>query len=329
MKNNLFAVLVGIIILAFVFGFFELFIRLVYPEVQPIYTNRELIKVNAFYDSNGLQPSSTGISHGVVINTDQYGFRLTVDKPDTSLSNWLYLGDSVTMGIGVATDHTFAYLADQRLRRIKVRNGGVIGHSTYDYVNAARHYTKQMDISRISIFYCLNDVYSRHKEQAIPGNQVREVGGGLLNFIKLNFRLYDVLKANLFDRPATYFEFAEQYYAKDNAIYLSALKDIRSIIEYCTEQNIALDIILMPYEFQLRNYDQKDIFKPQKMIKRDLVSDNINMYDCSEFILERGYNSQDLYLYGDGIHFSIYGHQLIQEYIISVILEGSDWLYVI
>ena len=68
-----------------------------------------------------LKPSSEGMSHGELIKTDKMGFRLTHLKSDTSLSDWLYLGDSVTMGIGVSTDHTFAYLADKQLKKIKIR----------------------------------------------------------------------------------------------------------------------------------------------------------------------------------------------------------------
>jgi hypothetical protein len=200
----------------------------------------------------------------------------------------------------------------------------VIGHSTHDYVNVARYFSDKTKVSRITIFYCLIDVYSSYKEQAIPGNQVREIGGGILNFIKLNFRLYDVLKANLFDRPASYFDFVNQYYEEDNPIYLSAMNDIRLIIEFCENKNIKLDIVLMPYEYQLRKYQEDFIFEPQQLIRHNLRSDNISIYDCSDFFIKRGYNSRDLYLYGDGIHFSEYGHQLMQEFIFDVVLEESD-----
>ena len=322
--KNLYAVLFGLLIVIIFVGFFELFIRMVHPEIKPLVTNRDLIKINAYYDSNGLKPSSEGISHGELIKTDKMGFRLTSAKSDTSLSNWLYLGDSVTMGIGVSTNHTFACLTDRRLKKIKIRNAGVIGHSTHDYVNGARYFSDKMNVSRITIFYCLNDVYSSYKEQAIPGNQVREIGGGILSFIKLNFRLYDVLKANLFDRPASYFEFVNQYYEENNSIYLSAINDIRSIIEFCENKNIGLDIILMPYEYQLRKYQEDSIFEPQQLVRHNLRSENISVYDCSDFFIKRGYKSRDLYLYGDGIHFSEYGHQLMQEFIFDVVLAESD-----
>jgi lysophospholipase L1-like esterase len=322
--KNFYAVLFGLAIVIVFIGFFELFIRMVHPEIKPLLTNRDLIQINAYYDSNGLKPSSEGMSHGELIKTDKMGFRLTSAKSDTSLSSWLYLGDSVTMGIGVSTDHTFAYLSDKRIKKIKIRNAGVIGHSTHDYVNAARNFSQKMDVSKITIFYCLNDVYSIYKEQAIPGAQVREIGGGALNFIKSNFRLYDVLKTNLFDRPASYFEFVNQYYAEDNPIYLSAMNDIRTIIKFCENKNIELDIVLIPYEYQLRKYQEDSIFEPQQLIRHNLRSENISVYDCSDFFIKRGYNSKDLYLYGDGIHFSEYGHQLMQEFIFDVVLAESD-----
>jgi hypothetical protein len=322
--KNLYAVLFGLAVIVILVGFFELFIRLVYPEIKPHYTNRELIQINAYYDSNGLKPSYRGVSHGELIETDKMGFRLTFAKNDTSLNNWLYLGDSVTMGIGVSTDNTFAYLTDKRIRSIKIRNAGMIGHSTYDYVNATRHFSKKINISRITVFYCLNDVYSNFKEQTIPGSQIREFGGDILNFFKLNFRLYDIFKANIFDRSFAYFNFVSQYYHPNNPVFLSAVNDILSIKEHCDAHNIEFDVIIIPYEYQLRSSDKNDIFLPQRLLKSNLRAYDISIYDCANYFLKLGHESSYLYLYGDGIHFSEYGHQILSDYILGEVARKSD-----
>ena len=322
--KNLYAVLFGLVVIVLLVGFFELFIRLVYPEIKPLFTNRELIQINAYYDSHGLKPSYHGASHGEAIETDKMGFRLTFAEDDTSLNNWLYLGDSVTMGIGVSTDNTFAYLTDKRIRNIKIRNAGMIGHSTYDYLNATRYFSKKMNISRITIFYCLNDVYSKFKEQAIPGNQIREYGGDILDFIKLNFRLYDVFKANIFDRSFAYFNFVSQYYHPNNPVFLSAVNDIIAIKEHCDANNIDFDVIILPYEYQLRSSDKNDIFLPQYLLKSSLRANDISVYDCANYFLKLGHESDYFYLYGDGIHFSEYGHQILSEYILKYFIQDSD-----
>ena len=322
--KNLYAVLFGLVVIVLLVGFFEIFIRLVYPEIKPHFTNRELIQINAYYDSNGLKPSYHGVSHGELIETDKMGFRLTFAKNDTSLNNWLYLGDSVTMGIGVSTDNTFAYLTDKGIKSIKIRNAGMIGHSTYDYVNATRHFSKKMNVSRITVFYCLNDVYSNFKEQTIPGNQVREFGGDILDFIKLNFRLYDVFKANIFDRSFAYFNFVNQYYHPDNPVFLSAVNDIIAIKEHCEANNMEFDVIILPYEYQLRSSDKNDMFLPQQLLKSSLRAHDISVYDFTNYFLKLVYESDYFYLYGDGIHFSEYGHQILSEYILKNLSRESD-----
>ncbi len=322
--KNFYAFLFGVTSIIILIAFFELFIRIVHPNVKPHFTNRDLIQINAYNDSNGLVPSTRGISHGEIVETNEMGFRLTFKKNKTILKNWLYLGDSVTMGIGVSTDNTFAYLADERIKNFKIHNAGVIGHSTHDYVNVTNYSAEKMNISRITLFYCLNDVYSNYKEQEIPGNQVRELGGDVLNFFKLNFRLYDVLKANLFDRPQSYFNFVTRYYQPENPIFQSAVNDIISIKAQCDSLDIKFNIVVLPYEYQLRFNYNFEINTPQRLLKMVLRENGIRIDDCKEFLLQSGHPSSFYYLYGDGIHFSEYGHQAISEYIMNLYIEEFD-----
>ena len=93
-----------------------------------------------------------------------------------------------------------------------------------------------------------------------------------------------------------------------------------AFIQHPTKGKLLFD----PYEYQLRKYQENSIFEPQQLIRHNLRSENISVYDCSDFLIKRGYKSRDLYLYGDGIHFSEYGHQLMQEFIFDVVLAESD-----
>ncbi len=207
---------------------------------------------------------------------------------------------------------------------MRQRLPGVIGHSSYDYLNAARHFTQKMNISRITVFYCLNDVFSQFKEQAIPGSQVRDYGGGILNYIKLNFRLYDVMKATFFDRSKSYFEFINQFYKEDHPLFKSSVNDLLMIKEICDTQNIQFDVYIFPYEYQLRVKNDIRIFYAQILLKTHLQAKGVTVYDFADYLLQLSHDSQLYYLYGDGIHFSDYGHQNLSEHILNIYRDTAD-----
>lgn len=76
--------------------------------------------------------------------------------------------------------------------------------------------------------------------------------------------------------------------------------------------NIDFNVILLPYEFELRDgFDATN--SPQSLLVQSLSSIGIRVYDLLPLIREKHIPSEDLYLYGDGIHFSCKGHKLIAD----------------
>jgi lysophospholipase L1-like esterase len=63
-------------------------------------------------------------------------------------------------------------------------------------------------------------------------------------------------------------------------------------------------------------------FAPQKLVISELADLPINKYDCSLAFEFFDGDSEDLFLYGDGIHFSNAGHRLLAFYL----LENSEIL---
>src|SRR5690348_8188943 len=88
---------------------FEAGTRVFRPEINFQETEKRLLRNNVFGDTYGMEPNASGISFGVPITTDEFGFRRGI-APKNYRSSWLVLGDSVTFGVGVKDEHTYIQL---------------------------------------------------------------------------------------------------------------------------------------------------------------------------------------------------------------------------
>ena len=93
-----------------------------------------------------------------------------------------------------------------------------------------------------------------------------------------------------------------------------ALADLIEIDSLAKENQLNVDLFLLPYEYQLRDNLYRQRNSPQKLLTEKLKFTSIKTHDCAAAfnIVE---NLDDYYLFGDGIHFSYQGHKTIAEYI--------------
>ena len=56
-------------------------------------------------------------------------------------------------------------------------------------------------------------------------------------------------------------------------------------------------------------------------MKSTLKNHGIPVYDPWDFLNNSAIDSEELYLFGDGIHFSNTGHALIAQYITAAVLD--------
>ncbi|MFH1198035.1 MAG: hypothetical protein V1720_20195 [bacterium] len=275
-----------------------------------------MLRDSVYYDSPGLNPNATGISNGVLKKVNDKGFG-AYSKDNTRGDTILYLGDSITMGIGVEPDSTFAGIINNECNQV-VLNSSMIGYSVMDYLNVINKIIDEdkngLNISQVHLFWCLSDVYD-----SIPDDNSPERGSdGLLNkagnFFKRNFKLYYFLKNTFADRPKSYFLYDEQFYNHKNKYFLQSLSALRQISEILKSRNIPLTIFLLPYEYQLRKRNFQS-FRSQKLLADSLTYDRIEVHNLCEHIGRASQNPGELYLYGDGIHFSKHGHKVIANYI--------------
>lgn len=309
-------VLINLVVVAGLLGGLEAAVRLTHPEIGPTGTDRRLFADGVYGASPGLRPGAEGESNGAVFRVDDRGFwayPAPTDRP-----GWLFLGDSVTMGIGVPPEHTFAGLLAARQDSLAVLNPSLIGYSSRDYVAVLRNLLRRpdLDLRRVTVFWCLNDVYA--PATADPGAGVRRLGGDFLTFLRQHVRAYHWLKNLFSDRPRAYFEHDRRLYA--GAPLAAALADLATLDSLATAHDLPLDVVVLPYAYQLRHPDAPGVFAPQDTLRarRPVAA----LHDPAPYLLARSEYPGALYLYGDGIHFSPAGHALLADYL-STLRTGA------
>ncbi len=298
-------------------------VRVWLPEITPVGTDKSLFADSVYATTPGPRPGATGLSNGArfsAMNLAGYGFWQYAGSYDASRSSWLLLGDSVTMGIGVHPDSTFAGRLARHLPGINVLNPSVLGHASRDYVAIARELIPekggpQVHLSRVVVMWCLNDIYSSTGPLPDPDQTVRDVGGSFLSFTRRHLHLYQFLKSSLFDRPRRYWDHDSRLY-RDDLVSRSA-DDMGTIVSLGSDRRIEVTVVVLPYEYQLRNPEGVGIWAPQERMAGRLTSIGITPLDPSRYLLERVDDPSDLFLYGDGIHFSSRGHELIFRFLME------------
>jgi lysophospholipase L1-like esterase len=307
----------------------EALVRLGHPEIAPAGTTRILAADSVYGASPALQPLSNGWSEGERVAVDALGFWKYSVPSDSVQEGWLLLGDSVTMGPGVEPDSTFAGRLAATSPGWKILNPSWLGYSSADYVNVATALLRRSqarrsslpEIRRVTLFWTLNDVYSHCAIGLPPGETVRASGSVFLTWIRQHYRTYFWLKALLFDRPKTYFEFDRQFYRRSDPRFLAASSDLDSLQRLCRGARVDFRIVLLPYEYQLRRNDSA-AFHPQRLLSRELDSLGIRWYDSAPALMSSGENPRSLYRFGDGIHLSAAGHRELFRYLHWIFWES-------
>lgn len=311
MKKAFFGLFTAALFSALFVFILELSVRLFMPQVIPQGTSKQLYRDSVYATSSGLAPGAVGFSNGALVRVDQYGFRATSVPVDSTKKSWLLIGDSVTMGIGVQADSTFAGRLQQKQDSLDVLNAALIGYNVSDYLNVARALIADgrygFDIRKVSLFWCLNDIYDNVPVVEVPGGKLRHWFSGSLAWLRSKSRLYQLVKGTLFNRPRAYFEFDSRFYNAESPEFLAALDKLDKISAMCEARDIRFEVLLLPYAWQFS--DRQTLFYPQALMEEALRGMDIPVRRPLQMVKPE--HSADLYLFGDGIHFSNRGHKLL------------------
>lgn len=292
----------------------EVGVRIFVPSIQFTGTERTLIRDNIYYSSIGLLPNSEGLSNSISKKVDADGFwKYSKDKHPAN-KKILFLGDSVTMGIGVESDSTFAGRINNENDSLLVLNPSIIGYNNIDYLNVINFLIIEnqnyIDVDAVYIFWCLNDVYDN--SFADIGFNSNGIQDKIISFMRKHSKLFYFLKANFTDRAKAYFLHDARFYSSSDVSFQTAKNNLLKIHSTLTKKGINFKVVILPYEYQLRD-KSFSVFQPNSIFTSFLSDKGIPYLDIGSKLRSESFDSNKLYLYGDGIHFSNFGHKVIAD----------------
>ncbi len=289
-------------------------------ELKKIY-NRDfdssLMVDNKYFNSGGLKENAHGTVWGRDFNTDSFGCRVPAKPYNSKKRKWLFIGDSVTEGVGVDDSSTFAYKISEQLDSLNVMNYSLIGYSDGDYLNILKTLLGNNDssVSRATIFFCLNDVYGNTKTRNLPVMAKQTLIGKLNGFLQVHYATYKLLKLFSYQNSSAYFTYDLGFYNEYGNQFIESMSILRQCNSICASADVKFDVIMLPYRSQLSGR-YKGVEKPQQLVRAYCKKNNILFYDPYDD-LSHTYNAASLYLFADEIHFSEQGHDAIARFILS------------
>lgn len=277
--------------------------------------NREfdssLIVDYKYFTSSGLKENAEGKVWGKEFHTDNSGCRKNKPAVDLKKKKWLFIGDSVTEGVGVDDTSTFSSLCSEEFTEHNLCNYSLIGYSTSDYVNVLKSVLeKDSTTELVTLFYCLNDVYGNTKTKDLPVMAKQNFVGKLNSILQNSCSTYKLFKLFFYQKSNRYYRYDLQFYNKEDAHFIHAMNDLHFCDSLCKAKNIYFNVVMLPYQSQLRDKN----FEPQQLVKQFCETDSIEFSDAAEYLKEQ-IEINSLYLFADEIHFSEKGHKAISDFL--------------
>jgi lysophospholipase L1-like esterase len=306
----------------------EEIVRIAMPSVNFVGTDRRLF-APAGEDGYGNAPGFSGRAFGVEVRIDGEGFRAG-RNPEQQAANFtdevIFVGDSVSFGVGVPDGRTFVELFAAAHPDFRTINAAVIGYSLEDYVAAVRRLLERPRPAprHVLLGFCLNDVSPSSKAEILaslagPPASARAEGGLLarLNaFLRERSKLYLVLKSLFVDTSRGYYAADAPRYT-DHETMKRALDALEEIKRMLAARDVGFTVLILPYEYQFRAPDPTTVWQPQQAVESLLERAGIDYVDlASEFAAGAAMSQRrlaDYYLYNDSMHLSPLGHALVAD----------------
>lgn len=325
-KQKLLAFTMSSILVLVLLGAGELFCR-IFLDINLRKTSREFVTISDRGFVTGNEPNAKGISFGVPVFSDKNGFRVpagySYQPADEAI---LLVGDSVTFGVGVPEEATFAGRLRTALPAARIYNSGVIGFAIPDYVRTVeKALSEKGDIKKVYLFYCLNDfqapdVYTKPtpSDTSLWKSVKRAVANGFIwvnEFFGPRSKLYVFLTGMTIDPSRQYYLSDIRNMDVDDARFEEVMRPLVEIGRGLEQRGIGYTIVLSPYEVQLRR-SFSDGFEPQERVRRYLNANGIRTLDTRERF-QKLEDPSRAFLFADPMHLSPAGHELVYETLIE------------
>ena len=317
-------------------------VRVLRPDILPQNLDADLFDPFAYAETYGYKSRAQGNEFGAVYVTDEYGFRINPNMmlPADPHRTVLVLGDSVSVGIGVAADEAYPFVLQQMLPHQRVVNASVTGYGMKDYRQVLEKVAGTVRPDMVMIGWCLNDLAETSQAAIVAMTQksttpstgapdptrypnpmvrwLRSVNDRYLRFndvLKAYSRTYLLLKSVATDSSRDYFTADGVRYADPGMVDLLTSEFVR--LRALTERHkSSMVVVVFPYEYQLRAPNEASR-EPQAIIQQAAIKAGVKIYDLFDDLLnsleDRQISSRSLYLFNDPMHFNARGHHLIAE----------------
>ena len=329
-KPKLIAIFVSCLMIVVLLGIGELYCRW-FTRINFLDSSVGLFTADRFGPTYGNTPNYKGESFGEAFYTDANGFRIEREFRSIAASDApaiLIVGDSVSFGPAIRDDLTIAGHLRRGLRNERIYNSSAIGYDATAYRNVIASLVPQRpEVKTVLLFYCLNDLTDVSaadiKSQINDNGEIYATSDSssvrkINDYLRSRSKLYLWLKNALRDTQMIYFQNDLASYQKSDKYLEDGLRPLAEIKQQLDAADISLKVFVLPYEAQLRKNTPPDFLLPQQKVDDFLKQNGIQFFDLTQDLQNSG-DTHSLFLYGDPMHLSEKGHELVAKKVCSTI----------
>ena len=273
-----------------------------------------LISDNSYGHSSGLRANAGGMVWGKPFHTNAFGARKGARPYNSTKKNWLYIGDSVTEGVGVDDTATFSSICAAAFPQYNILNYSLIGYSTADYLRVLETVlSRDSAVELVTLFYCLNDVYGATAAKDLPAIARPGWKGKLNGWLQNRYATYKLIKLLFHQHSDRYLEYDLQFYQSDNPLFRQSMNNLYRCDSLCKSRNVFMQVVMLPYRGQLTDTSAAKRV-PQQLVGRFCATAGIEFSDAAPELAHSG-NVRSFYLFADEIHYSEEGHRALARFL--------------
>ena len=250
---------------------------------------------------------------GVTIETNSDGFR-DIDYPvgRNEKRRIIILGDSLTLGWGVAREDTFEYVLERKLNEetpTEVINLGIGNYNTTQEVNLFIEKGLKYKPDMVALFYFINDA------EPVP-QKARFPGLGRLRIITFYWSRIKALKAK-YSETVGFYEYYSKLYAPGAEGWKRSERAFKQLKDLSVKEGFDLQVVILP---ELHNLVDYTFSKEHEQISSFLRANDIAVRDLAPNFKDET-DPHSLWVALDDAHPNVRANHLIARYTHDLLSE--------
>lgn len=292
------------------------------------------------------------------VYTDQNGYRFSGQKYSADKKNLVFLGDSLTYGMGVKYEHSFIGILEKKMPNYNIYNLGVPGYGIQKYYFKLKEFLKIKSVEKIVLTLDLTDVadagrwifISNSNSPVLKGKKINKEISNWKKIKKSNFKgtriiifnirnfsrylkiKFKTKKSNLKDTALrsdtanfTYTDLNNHPVYRDEIFFNDSLKIINKyfskISELADSNNSDLYIMVFPWPETLINGQNKFNWEnyTKKLCLKYKCKKSISIFQDFKIIKNNHNNWKDMLYIKDDVHLKKFGNTIVADKIFNKI----------